>query len=136
MHRSAMAAVFAAATYRVYPPGGAVDIQIGAPAPALTDPLRRAGARGLAIITAWNPGGRHAAPTINRIAQLRLIGELAARGLRPWPAVNEPDDPAWREQALAVPANDPGPVLALARRHGQAAIVWQSRGGVARLRWP
>jgi hypothetical protein len=103
------------------------DIHIGRRAPGVL--LRRLGVRGATLVTAWNPRSRRMPEGWNRRMQRRL-----RQCLRRFTTVEaEGSLHGWHEAMLLV-AGDPRPVVRVAARFRQRAVVILRRGRKARLR--
>ena len=89
-----------------------------------------------AYLTAWNPRSVPRPLAENNAAQDELVAALRARGLAVFHGVGVGDDGDWPPEpsvlALGIGRDD---ALALARKHGQAAILVGRRGGPAELAW-
>ncbi|MFC6617538.1 DUF3293 domain-containing protein [Deinococcus radiophilus] len=74
------------------------------------------------IVTAWNPQGRAADETANRLAQAKLLAEVQAQG---WPRLTGHNGSGeWREQTLIIQGIQARELSKLGRRCGQAAVLW------------
>lgn len=94
--------------------------------------LERHGAKRFAFITAWNPGSIILPPADNDRRQARLEQDVAGYTVLQGTGVG--DDPSWTpEKSLMVLNISRGKAIALAREHGQLAIVWGTREGAAQL---
>jgi hypothetical protein len=104
-----------------------LPIEIGrrAPAPLLT----RLGCRTAVLLTAWNPRSRRMPDDWNERMQRRLRQRL--RRFRVIEATG-----AWRgwHEAMLLVAGPPAPLIVLAARFRQRAVVVLTRGGLVRLR--
>lgn len=129
-------AAYRATTYRVFLPGGALDLRIDAAHPALAAWLAANGAARWAILTAFNPRSerRPAAENLERQAALEVA--LLEAGWEPFAGENVADSDAWSpEETCFVPAIDLAEAMALASRFGQNAIVFGEADGLPRLVW-
>jgi hypothetical protein len=123
MH-AALRAAFARTGYEA----AGIVVRIGQRSAAMDTLLRAQGVRAAAFVTAWNPFSRRMpqgwnARMLARLRQAargRVIGEGWGRGR------------CWAERHLLL-AGDPRPLLRLARRFRQHAIVAVARGQPARL---
>lgn len=126
--RAALARAYEDAAYTVEFPTGRIEFRIGkspkGPVPEGT----------LAIITAWNPGLRRPGERENREANERLRAALREGGWTFHPASGHDADGSHEEPSFAVLRIDARSALDLARRFGQAAIVFWD-GAFARLLW-
>jgi hypothetical protein len=105
---------------------GGYEISIGRRAPEAL--FTRLGARRATLVTAWNPGSRRMPDGWNRRMQARLRQCLRRSGV----IEAEGSLGGWREEMLLV-GGDPRPVVRLAGRFGQRAVVVLRRGDEARL---
>jgi len=121
-------------TYRVVAGECPIDIRIGSTPPSLVRLLEDRGAATWAFVTAWNPRSAELAPAENDARQRELAHTVATRGWTALPGLGIGDDGAWpAEESLLVLGISREEALALARRFGQAAIVFGERGGPAEL---
>ncbi|HWL61704.1 MAG TPA: DUF3293 domain-containing protein [Steroidobacteraceae bacterium] len=124
-----LADAYLCTTYRVWAPGGELQLRVGSENRELAKLLREAWVQGAALLTAWNPGSRPCSRDANESAQQRLLGELAQAGHPCLRARNEPDAPGgpgedWTEESvLALDLTLPA-ARALALRYGQVAFLW------------
>ena len=131
MNRTDLAAAYRATTYRVEVPGGAIDVRIGEPAPAL-DPYGRC----WGIVTACNPGSVRQAEVESARRQAALEARVTASGWRFLRGCNVADAGDWPpEPTLLIPDIDAPAAMALAADFGQSAVVVGEAGGLARLVW-
>jgi len=121
-------AAYAAAVYEAELPAGRITFRVGAVprGPAPVEPL--------AIVTAYNPGHARPGEVDNRAANERLAATLARAGWDFHPALGRSADGRHREPSFAVAGIDVDRALAIARRFGQAAILYWN-GSEARLAW-
>lgn len=129
-------AAYRATTYRLFLPGGLIDLRIGLASDDLRCWLETAGSDCFAIITAWNPGSKPASETVNAEHQARLECDLLEGNYEPYAAQNLPDaDDAPVEESCFVPDLAEEDAVALAADYGQNAIVCGGADGVPRLVW-
>jgi hypothetical protein len=103
------------------------DVRIGRRAPEAL--FARVGARGATLMTAWNPTSRRMPEGWNHRMQRRL-----RQCLRRFKILDaEGSLHRWHEAMLLV-AGDPRPVVRLAVRFRQRAVVMLRRGRKVRLR--
>jgi hypothetical protein len=127
---------YRATTYRVFLPGGAVDLRLDEASPHLRDWLAAEGCAAFAIITAHNPGSQPLDAALNAEHQARLECELLEGNYDTFAAENIADDGAWPvEESCFVPALEAADAIALAADFGQNAIVCGGSDGVPRLLW-
>jgi hypothetical protein len=142
MNPQTLAAAYAATCYRVYLPGGALDLRVGVAQPQLAAWLAAHGAGCFAVLTAYNPGSRLSAQTTAQAAadnaerQATLVGELLEGNYDVFCAENIADDGNWPvEESVFVPDLERLDALALAADYGQNAILWGAVRGVPELAW-
>lgn len=124
----------ATAYLALLPDGPSAEARIGRPSPGMDGLLARLGARSGTFVTAWNPRSRPAPEAENRAAGARLLAEARARGWRALPHRGQGDAGDWPpEEGLLVLDLDRAEALALARRHGQNAVVFCEPGRPAEL---
>jgi hypothetical protein len=129
-------AAYRATTYRVFLPGGVVDLRFGQPNESLRCWLETAGCKSYAIITAYNPGGTPVDAGRNAERQSQLECELLEGNYEPYAGENLPDDPAApSEETCFVPDITREDACALAEDFGQNAIVWAGEDGLPQLVW-
>ena len=129
-------AAYRATTYRVFLPGGIIDLRIGQASEALRCWLETAGSDCFAIITAWNPKSEPADDAANAESQSQLECDLLEGNYEPYAAQNLPDsDGAPVEESCFVPDLAEENAVALADEYGQNAIVCGGADGVPRLVW-
>lgn len=121
---------YLAAVYRVLAPGETIELAAGRPAIGLAPVV---GGWPWALVTAWNPGSVPRPAEENREAQRRLEDEIAALDLRTLPTEASDARGAFREPGLLVIGIEPDAAVALARRHGQAAILAGRGPGTVQL---
>lgn len=103
---------------------------------------RALGGRAWTIITACNPGGRRGDDETNIRRHHRLIEHAAGAGFEAWPALNRDPTGHWPDEpGLLIAALDAAERVGLARKFGQAAVVFGIGGDIARLElhgpdWP
>lgn len=119
--------------YRVLADDGPA-LCIDVPCPALAALHAAHGVSCSAFVTACNPRSRRLDAAENRRRQAALEQELAALGHVALPAIGEHPGGGWPgEASCLVPGLGREDALALARRHGQAAIVWAAADAIPRL---
>lgn len=125
---------YRATTYRIFLPGGAVDLRIDESNARLAAWLAEEGASSWVILTAYNPASQLLAPGENAERQSQLECTLLEQGFLTFAGENVADDGSWpNEESCFVLDMDMKNSIALAQRFGQNAIVWGQRDGCARL---
>lgn len=133
---SDLEASYRATTYRVFLPGGAVDLRIDQAEPRLADWLADSGCRCFAIVTAFNPGGLRLDNGANAERQAQLECELLEGNYEPYVAEHIADDAAWPvEESCFVPDFECEDASALGADFGQNAVICGGSDGVPRLIW-
>jgi 8-oxo-dGTP pyrophosphatase MutT (NUDIX family) len=116
---------------------GVVDVFVGARAPLVDAALMRLapGCAAWAYLTAHNPGGARVSDDDNARAHAALRSELGARGLPVLAATGgRGPDPSWPpEESVVVGGLDLVDAHALARRYGQAGLLYARRGAPVAL---
>ncbi|MFP6664711.1 MAG: DUF3293 domain-containing protein [Deltaproteobacteria bacterium] len=132
----ALAAAFAATTYRVSLAAREIDIRIGRRNAALDFLLEETAATTWAFLTGWNPQGGVAGRTPENLARGEELRRACAgfrchegAGL----AEEGSDHPA--EQSLLVLGIGRAEAVEVGRRFGQLAVVVGTRGMAAELVW-
>jgi hypothetical protein len=127
-------AAYRATSYRVDDGGQRFAIRIGERCAPLDALLAARGLDEWAYLTAHNPGGRAAPPAANERAQARLEAELAAAGREILRGASAADAGDWPpEPSVLVLGLPRAEALALARRHGQEALVAGRHASAAEL---
>ncbi|MGE5492870.1 MAG: DUF3293 domain-containing protein [Actinomycetota bacterium] len=127
---------YRATTYRVFLPGGAVDLRVDAANPALAAWLREEGVDEWAVVTAANPASQPLSPRKNAERQARLEVSLLEEGFEPYAGENVADDSAWPvEESCFIPDISREEAVALAQQFGQNAVLWGEADGLPRLVW-
>lgn len=127
-------AAYRAARYRCWIGGLELNLTLDRPNPEVAAVLARAGVFTAACLTAWNPGSRLRADSLNRQAGQALDADLAALGLPVHPGEGLDPTGAWPpEPARLVLGIERGRAVALGRRYGQRALLWIDPDGSARL---
>ena len=122
--------------YRVFVPGGAIDLQIGHRCPALDRLLAASGYDRWAFLTAWNPRSTPLPVWRNAMRSRHLARTLRALGWRFLPGLGVSQEPGWRpEVSMLVLGMPAARALRIARGFGQYAIVAGRRGGRGHLLW-
>ncbi len=125
---------YGATPYRARVAGRWLVLRLGRHDPTADAALARYGARGAAVVTAWNPLGRRAPWPVNRRAQARLLARLRGCGLAFAEGEGKGEDGAWPAEAhLLVFGLRRTMAAALGRRLRQNAVVFVRRGRPAEL---
>lgn len=136
MRTEALEAAYRATTYRLFLPGGAVNLRIGEANANLRDWLAQEGVQSWAILTAHNPASVPLPAPDNAERQSRLEVCLLERGFEPFAAENEADGGDWPvEESCFVMDIDANEAMVLARQFGQNALVLGGRDAVPHLAW-
>ncbi len=129
-------AAYRATTYRVFLPGGPVDLRLDQANERLRAWLAAEGCSCFAIVTACNPGSRPLSAEANAERQAQLECELLDGNYEPYAGENVADDGAWPiEESCFVPELEAADACALAADFGQNAVVCGGDDGVPRLIW-
>jgi hypothetical protein len=121
-------------TYRVFAGDSPIDITVGSAPPALVRLLEDRGADTWAFVTAWNPRSNARPAAENQARQRELIELVGRHGWPELPGLGIGWDETWPpEESLLVLGISREEALAVARRFGQAAIVFGERRGPAEL---
>lgn len=134
--RSELAAAYRATTYRVFLPGGALDLRLDQASPELSAWLADNEIARWVVVTAWNPGSECLSDQQNVARQSALEVRLLEQGFEPFAGENLADAGDWPAEDtcfVAGMACDRG--RELAQEFGQAAIVCGDGTGVPRLMW-
>ncbi|MBS1190225.1 MAG: hypothetical protein H6R10_2017 [Rhodocyclaceae bacterium] len=127
---------YRATAYRVFLSGGALDLRIDAPCPALAAWLQAQGVAEWAILTAANPASRQLPAQENAARQAELECALLEDGFEPFAGENIADAGNWpAEESCFVSGITRSEAVALALRFGQNAMVFGVADGVPRLVW-
>ncbi len=129
-------AAYRATTYRVFLPGGALDLRLDQANEGLSAWLAAEGYRSFALVTACNPGSEPLDAASNAERQARLECELLEGHYEPYAAEHVADDGLWPvEESCFVPELSAEDACALAADFGQHAVVCGGEDGVPRLVW-
>ncbi len=129
-------AAYRATTYRVFLPGGALDLRLDLADERLRQWLAASGSQCFALVTAANPGGRQLDAADNAERQAALECELLEGNYEPYAAEHLADDGAWPvEESCFVADLEREDACALAAEFGQNAVVCGGQDGVPRLVW-
>ncbi|WP_341895567.1 DUF3293 domain-containing protein [Ferrovibrio terrae] len=126
---------YRATTYAVTMPDGTlIGLRLDESSPQAEAFLRRCKAQSLTCLNAWNPRSKRWPVSRNMAAHQGLRRDLAQRGYVALPQLGVPDRRNWRpEPGFAVLDLETEKAMTLAERHGQFAVVYYPRGGVAEL---
>lgn len=134
--KSELEAAYRATAYRVFLPGGALDLRIDQASPELAAWLADDELDCWAILTAWNPGSQRLSDQDNVARQSDLEVRLLELGFEPFAGENLADAEDWpAEDSCFVGDMSPENALAVAAEFGQAAIVGGGADGVPKLLW-
>ncbi|HET6396868.1 MAG TPA: DUF3293 domain-containing protein [Pseudoxanthomonas sp.] len=128
----ALLSAYLQAAYVARLDGTWLPLRIGQPAPAALERALPGGWR--TLVTAWNPRSVPRDEARNRRADLRLQADLDALQAPRLPACGGDASGHWREEGWLAAGLGPAQADALARRHGQAAILHWRAGEAVRLR--
>ena len=129
-------APYRATAYRVYLPGGTVEIRIGEVNGQLDAFLAAAKARDWAFISAVNPASRILPAEENAKRHAGLCHDVGVAGLSGFPGEALADAGDWPTEAgLLILDMDEQAAREAGRRFGQNAVVWGARGEPSRLVW-
>jgi hypothetical protein len=127
---------YRATTYRVFLPGGGLDLRIDVPSPELVSWLAEEGFEEWAVLTAANPGSQPLPTPENAGRQAQLECTLLEEDFEPYAGENVADAADWpREESCFVPGISLAEAIALAQQFGQNAILFGGADGVPRLVW-
>src|SRR5574343_908262 len=127
---------YQATTYRLFLPGGVIELRIGEVSETLRCWLETSGARCFAIVTAHNPGSIKRDDADNAEWQAKLECDLLEGNYEPYAGENVPDDADWpAEESCFVPDLSVEDACALALDYGQNAVVSGAADGVPHLVW-
>ena len=129
-------AAYRSCTYRVFLPGGEVDLRIGEANASLARWLAEEGASSWVILTAHNPGSQQLDPAENAERQSQLECALLELNYTAFAGENVADENGWpKEESCFVPDVDQKNSLALAHRFGQNAVVFGEGDSFPHLIW-
>lgn len=127
---------YRATTYRVFLPGGALDLRLDLADQRLREWLSATGSNCFAIVTAANPESQQLDAAANAERQAALECELLEGNYEPYAAEHLADDGAWPvEESCFVADLECEDACALAAEFGQNAVVCGGADGVPRLVW-
>jgi hypothetical protein len=127
--------VYRASNYRVDLGNTHLVIRIDQPHAEVDALLAHHGCLSWTFLTAYNPGSLLLPAVENRVRQERMQREVNAAGWVFYPGEGVGTDGWPGEESLLVLGIDVTAALALARRHGQLALVFGRRGETAQLLW-
>lgn len=134
--KSELEAAYRATAYRIFLPGGALDLRIDQACPGLAAWLAEDDVDCWAILTAWNPGSERLSDQDNVARQSNLEVRLLELGFEPFAGENLADAGDWpAEDSCFVGGMSAEEALAVAAEFGQAAIVGGGADGVPKLLW-
>ena len=127
---------YQATSYRVFLPGGAIDLRVGVADAALARWLATEGVSSWAILTAHNPASACLSAVENVERQSLLECALLEEGFLPYAGENIADDGVWpTEESCFVTDISVKNSMAMARRFGQNAFIAGEGEGMPRLVW-
>jgi hypothetical protein len=136
LNRTELELAYRATTYRVYLPGGVLDLRIGQACEKLGTWLKGEGASSYAIISGFNPDNCLAMAEQNAEYQSQLECELIEGNYEPYTGENIPDEAnAPLEESCFVADIELEDAVALAEDFGQNAIVFGRLGEAPDLIW-
>lgn len=134
--RTELDRAYRATTYRLFLPGGALDLRIDQAHPGFEAWLRDNGISQWGIVTAANPRSRPLNNRTNAERQASLECALLEAGYEPFVVENLADDPGWPvEESCFVPGIPEEELLALALEYDQNAVLLGGGDGAPRLVW-
>ncbi|EKE17079.1 MAG: hypothetical protein ACD_10C00631G0002 [uncultured bacterium] len=129
-------AAYRATTYRVFLPGGVMDLRVGQANERLNCWLNNADSLNFAIISAYNPGSQRLDAAINAERQSQLECDLLQGNYEPYAGENIPDEASGPlEETCFVVDIALEDACALAEDFGQKAIVYGGADGIPGLVW-
>lgn len=129
-------AAYRATTYRVFLPGGVMDLRVGQTNKTLSSWLEKAGGLNFAIISAYNPGSLCLDAAQNSERQSQLECDLLEGNYEPYAGENIPDEASGPlEETCFVVDIALEDACALAEDFGQKAIVYGGADGMPGLVW-
>lgn len=133
---SELEVAYCATTYRVFLPGGVMDLRVGQVNEALNSWLERLGGLSFAIISAYNPGAQRPDAARNAERQAQLECDLLEGNYEPYAGENIPDEVTGPlEESCFVVDIALEDACALAEDFGQKAIVYGGADGIPGLVW-
>ncbi len=127
---------YLATCYVVFVPPCRLRIRVGQLHPEVDQLLDEHGCRSWAYVTACNPGSVQLSEEENRLRQCCLEEEVAQGKWKFYRGEGVGDDGDWPpEQSLFIVGIGKEEAMELARRRGQAALVYGERGQPAQLVW-
>jgi hypothetical protein len=135
MTRSQLHQVYAATSFFANTPLGKICIRVGKLEPQLDRLLQEHRANTWCFITAHNPASKELPEEENRARQSDLEDEIRSRTLQFFPGEGQGETGNWSEQSILIIDINRPDAEQLARKYGQNAIVYGSRGNAAELIW-
>lgn len=131
-----LAAAYRATCYRVYLPGGILELRVDEESAALKAWMKQQRVSTFAIISAYNPASVAATSEVNTTRQSALECELLTGNYEPYASTNLPDDESGMvEESCFVTDIAEEDACALAAAFGQKAIVFGRDDAVPKLVW-
>jgi len=127
---------YLATFYHIFVAAGRLTIRVGQCHPHVDQLLDEHDCRGWAYITAQNPGSVQLPDEENQRRQFELEEEVTQGGWQFYRGEGVGAHGNWPpEQSVLIVGIGKEEAVKLARRHGQAALVYGERGQQARLVW-
>lgn len=127
---------YLATFYHFFSPAGGLTIRVGQLHPNVDQLLAEYDCHSWAYVTAHNPGSVRLPEEENRRRQLDLEEEVTRRGWKFYQGEGVGAQGNWPpEQSVLIVGIGKEEAVKLARRHGQAALVYGERGQPAQLVW-
>jgi hypothetical protein len=123
-------------TFTAMTPRCEIRLRIGDSHSEMDKLLRDHGVRNWAYITAYNPASKPLDETENARRQDLLEEEILLAGYTVYRGAGIPDTDSWTpERSVLVLGIEQNSAVILAKKYGQAAIVFGSLGTLAELVW-
>jgi len=127
---------YLATFYHIFAPPGRLTIRVGQLHPNVDQLLDQHDSHSWAYVTAHNPGSGRLPEEENQRRQLGLEEEVTREGWKFYRGEGVSVHDNWPpEQSVLIVGIGKEDAVKLARRHGQAALVYGERGQQARLVW-
>ena len=123
-------------TYHIHAAKGPVDIRIGVRNTALDRILDEHAVSEWVFVTASNPASQNIPEHENARRNAELEDSLRKAGRAYLQGIGEADNPGWQpERSYLVLGVSKRDAIAMAKRWGQYAVVWGTRGRAPELLW-
>ena len=133
---AALAAAYTRAHYRIATPHGVIVRHVGVIDAVADAALRAAGCRRhWHVVTPFNPGSVRPTDAVNAARLAAFVADLAVAGWTHVDSCNGGDDAHWDEAGRCIFDAADAAVEALARRHGQLALLRGVLGAAPTLVW-